>query len=140
MLKTKKNVHNNRNQKEVSIHSSPKTPPNRVYTGLDKVENKIRERNTMELPVEKVAKYREGKIEDTDFAYTQYDFPTTKEHTAKLDIKIQHPMKKFEEVLCGWVHNNDKKFEIGEEIIRTAEQSDLVKKFIIPNEKFKGLE
>uniref|UniRef100_U9UGA2 Uncharacterized protein n=1 Tax=Rhizophagus irregularis (strain DAOM 181602 / DAOM 197198 / MUCL 43194) TaxID=747089 RepID=U9UGA2_RHIID len=56
MLKTKKNVHNNRNQKEVSIHSSPKTPPNRVYTGLDKVENKIRERNPMELPVEKVAK------------------------------------------------------------------------------------
>lgn len=45
-----------------------------------------------------------------------------------------------EKVLCEWVHNNDKKFEIGEEIIHTAEQSDLVKKFIIPNEKFKGLE
>lgn len=70
MLKTKKNVHNNRNQKEVSIHSSPKTPPNRVYTGLDKVENKIRERNPMELPVEKVAKvidkFRKGIEKEND--------------------------------------------------------------------------
>ncbi|CAB5364613.1 unnamed protein product [Rhizophagus irregularis] len=58
------------NQKEVSIHSSPKTPPNRVYTGLDKVENKIRERNTMELPVEKVAKvidkFRKGIEKEND--------------------------------------------------------------------------
>ncbi|CAB4439495.1 unnamed protein product [Rhizophagus irregularis] len=106
MLKTKKSVHNNRNQKEVSIHSSPKTPPNRVYTGkgIEEENDEELQKSPIELKRDNVSlkevvdiinEYREGKIEDIDFAYTQYDFPTTKEHTAKLDIKIQHPMKKF---------------------------------------------
>lgn len=44
-----------------------------------------------------------------------------------------------EEVLAEWVRNNDKKFEISEEIIRLVEQSELVKKFTKLNDDFTRL-
>ncbi|PKY44411.1 hypothetical protein RhiirA4_458715 [Rhizophagus irregularis] len=92
--------------------------------------------NKFRKVVEIVKEYRRN--DNMEFEYTRYDFLAIKDHTDKIDNKTQGLEIIFaickvakennikEEVLAEWVRNNDKKFEISEEIIRLVEQSELV--------------
>ncbi|PKK80450.1 hypothetical protein RhiirC2_768075 [Rhizophagus irregularis] len=81
--------------------------------------------NKFRKVVEIVKEYRRN--DNMEFEYTRYDLLAIKDHTDKIDNKTQGLEIIFEnnikeEVLAEWVRNNDKKFEISEEIIRLAEQ------------------